>query len=71
MALNQHTRITVPLSRDEFEALRDNAIKEYRHPRDHARFLLRQVLLGNSLEKGKTAGVEFGDPTRGFVGVNP
>lgn len=51
MALNQHTRISVPLSKDEWEALRDNAIKEYRDPRDHARYLLRQVLLGDKVEE--------------------
>ena len=44
MALNQHTRITVPLSRDEFEALRDNAVRDYRNPRDQARFILRKAL---------------------------
>lgn len=42
--MREYTRITVPLSRDEFVALRDTAGSEYRHPRDHARYLLRQAL---------------------------
>ena len=49
MALGQHTRITVALSRDEFEALRETALKAYRHPRDQARYILRSVLLGAAL----------------------
>ncbi len=42
---DQYTRITVPLSKEEFEALRDSAQLDYRHPRDHARFLLRGLLV--------------------------
>ena len=42
--LNDYTRITILLSRDEFTALREKAISEYRHPRDQARYLLRQTL---------------------------
>lgn len=42
--MNDFTRITVPLSRDEFLALRDAAGMEYRHPREHARWMLRQAL---------------------------
>lgn len=42
--MSEFTRITVPLSRDEFVTLRDRAGDEYRHPRDHARWLLRQAL---------------------------
>ena len=38
------TRITVPLSREELNALRDAADREYRHPRDQARYLVRQAL---------------------------
>lgn len=37
-------RITVPLSSDEFIALRESATDSYRHPRDQARFLLRVAL---------------------------
>lgn len=44
--MNDYTRITVPLSRKEFEALRDTARNEYRHPREQARYLLRSILLG-------------------------
>lgn len=42
----EYTRITVPLSQDEFEALRNLAFRDYRHPREQARFLLRHILLG-------------------------
>jgi hypothetical protein len=42
---DQYTRITVPLSREEFSALQASAQQEYRHPRDQARFLLRSILL--------------------------
>lgn len=39
-----YTRITVPMSKEEFFALQRIASKEYRHPRDHARYLLRMAL---------------------------
>lgn len=42
--MSEFTRITVPLSKDEFCRLRDIAMQEYRHPRDHARWLLRNAL---------------------------
>ena len=42
--MSEYTRITVPLSQAEFVALRDKAEREYRHPRDHARYLLREAL---------------------------
>ncbi len=38
------TRITVPLSSAELHALIDAAQREYRHPRDQARALLRDAL---------------------------
>jgi hypothetical protein len=44
---DRYTRITVPLSQDEFYALRDVALREYRHPREQARYLLRRFLLGS------------------------
>lgn len=45
---DRYTRITVPLSKDEFEALRTAAQTDYRHPREQARYLLRSILLGES-----------------------
>lgn len=42
---DRYTRITVPLSLEEFEALRESAQQDYRHPREQARFLLRHLLL--------------------------
>jgi len=56
-----YTRITVPLSREELNALRDAADREYRHPRDQARYLVRQALgLADkppNVEKYSSAGV--------------
>lgn len=40
----RYTRISVPLGRDEFIALRESATGSYRHPRDQARYLLRLAL---------------------------
>lgn len=51
--MNYHTRITVPLSRQEFEALYQAAIIDYRHPRDQARFILRSVLLSEQSQESK------------------
>jgi len=42
--MTYHTKIYVPLGRDEWMALRDMAEGEYRNPRDQARALLRQAL---------------------------
>ena len=53
-----YTRIVVPLSREELNALRDAADREYRHPRDQARYLVRQALgLTDSEGKYNGAGV--------------
>ena len=42
-------RINVPLSAQEFEALRDASQIQLRHPRDQARYILRSVLLGEPI----------------------
>lgn len=39
-----YSRITVPLSREELNALREAADRDFRHPRDQARYLVRQAL---------------------------
>jgi len=44
--MREYTRITVPLGREEFDALRESAKQDYRHPREQARYLLRKLLLG-------------------------
>lgn len=46
---DRYTRITVPLSQVEFEALKASAQRDYRHPRDQARYLLHLVLLNEPL----------------------
>ncbi len=71
--MSEYTRITVPLSKDEFVALRDTAGSEYRHPRDHARFLLRAALglTGNDVQPRPNANrvAKDFDPQRDAVAV--
>ena len=60
--MRNYTRITVDLSQDEFTALRDAALKEYRHPREQARWLLRQLLVqgnGNAQSQPSTTNAEM------------
>lgn len=40
----QPTRITIPVSTEELEALRKLADRDMRHPRDQARYILRRGL---------------------------
>lgn len=51
--MNYHTRITVPLSKQEFEALYQSARTDYRHPREQARYILRLALLGEQTQESK------------------
>lgn len=46
--MERFTRIQVPLGRDEYAALLQAAISDYRHPRDQARAILRAALLGDA-----------------------
>lgn len=73
MMNDKYTRITVPLSKEEFEALRTAAQTDYRHPREQARYLLRIILLGEQEpENSKTASVKVRTTTTGsFAGINP
>ncbi len=50
MTQDVYMKIYLPLSKDEFIALQDMARKNYRHPREQARFILRSVLFGKSDE---------------------
>lgn len=43
--MNDFASMVVRFSKEEFFALRDIAQKEYRHPRDQARYILRRALL--------------------------
>jgi hypothetical protein len=45
--MERFTRIQVPLGRDEYAALLQAAMTDYRHPRDQARAILRAALLGD------------------------
>jgi hypothetical protein len=49
------TRITVNLSADERRALMASAQREYRHPREQARYLLRRALLGESAQPAESS----------------
>ena len=53
--MTRFTRIIVPLGKDEFQALRELSAREYRHPRDQARYLLRQALGLTDGETGPTS----------------
>lgn len=46
--MKTYRRIYVPMSLDEFEALRQQAQRDTRPPRDQARHILRTALLGNA-----------------------
>jgi hypothetical protein len=50
--MKRYTRITVPLGEDEHYALLKAAMSNYRHPRDQARMILRQVLIGQAKVEG-------------------
>jgi len=69
--MTRYTRITVPLSKDEFNALREISDREYRHPRDQARHLLRCALGLDSPTKHETATPAFPGTGGGLVEVNP
>lgn len=49
--MERYTRISIPLGKDEYAALLEAAMSEYRHPRDQARAILRKVLIGNEVEE--------------------
>lgn len=68
----QFTRISIPVTVEEREALRRMAKRELRDPREQARFILRQVLFAD-LENSKTATSELfqGKQVSGFAEVNP
>ena len=47
-------RIYVPLTQDEFEALRQQAQRDTRPTRDQARHIIRQALLAGGAEKSSS-----------------
>ena len=49
--MKAYTSIMLPLGKDEFDALRAASDREYRHPRDQARHLLRWALGLDSSQK--------------------
>lgn len=42
--MNEYAGVNIRLSREEYSQLTQQAQRELRHPRDHARYLLRQAL---------------------------
>ena len=69
--MKPYTSIMLPLGKDEFFALRENADREYRHPREQARYLLRLALGLDSAQKHETADRTLTGAGGGFVEVNP
>jgi hypothetical protein len=69
--MNEFTRITVPLSQDEFYKLREVAAREYRHPREQARYLLRCILLDDGATKDNTSTVSLEPERAGVAGITP
>lgn len=66
------TRITIPVSVDEREALRLLAREEMRDPREQVRYLLqRELVKRGMLAEKKNTGAGLGNHTAGVVGVNP
>lgn len=65
--MDRYTRITIPLSADEFFALRNIAEKDYRHPRDQARFILRSVLLSDDIKGNENTGAMVVEARAGVV----
>lgn len=63
------TRISIPLSNDEFAALTRLAVREMRDPRDQARYLLRSALLSNDSQINSSTVIR--QDTGAAVRVNP
>ena len=57
----EHRRLTVPLGKDEWDVLRQTADRDYRHPREQARYLLR-VALGLPTEAPPALATKEGAP---------
>lgn len=65
------TRISIPVSVAERDALLVNAERNLRHPRDQARHLLRLALGLDTPTKHETADRTLTGTGGGFVEVNP
>lgn len=67
--MNRFTRITVPLSKQEWETLQISAAQEYRHPREQARYLIRCALLGDAMPTNNNTGAESAKILAGVAGT--
>ena len=65
------TRINIPVSVDERDALLVNAEENLRHPREQARYLLRCALGLTDPNKHETATPAFPGTGSGFVTPHP
>ncbi|RIK26716.1 MAG: hypothetical protein DCC55_39825 [Chloroflexi bacterium] len=65
--MERFTRITVPLSKQEWEALRNQAQHEYRHPREQARYLIRCALLGDTVPTKDNTGAKVSQASAGVA----
>lgn len=64
-------RITVPLSREEFVALRTRASAELRQPRDQARHILRAALLTDPPDPPRNESRECANVSQDMAGAFP
>lgn len=72
--MNKDREIRVKLPRNLYEVLLDSSIQECRHPKEQARYILQQVLLGQSKTADSNCKVSQAEQLRsGFaeVAVNP
>lgn len=68
--MKAYTSIMLPLGKDEFFALRENADREYRHPREQARYLLRVALGLDNPNKHESATPALTGSDGAFVSPN-
>lgn len=68
------TRLTITFDNEEIDALRKSAMQQLRPTKDHARYILRSVLLGEKSTATKanplTGLVYEAETVNGFVSVN-
>ena len=69
--MDEFITLKIKLGKNEWFALRDNAQQDYREPAAQARYLLRNVLLSECLEKVNSArGIRQDNPST-VAKVNP
>lgn len=64
------TKISVPLTHDEFTALSSAATRELRAPRDQARFILRQALGLTNEQKNNAGAIQAANQSTSVTTAN-